>query len=174
LRGFLIIASAAAFLTLGLVGILLFVRGPADRLGGDSQRVFDEMHSAYGRVRLPPGYILVHVESRGGIGLFQDQGPYEERVYTVENVPHIGDTFQAALAAAGFRIEPHNRCAFDARRGRVLLIVEYFRTPEPPIDYNGRPQCPSTSRPPRVYAWTILSEANEGPQPTATQARRSP
>jgi hypothetical protein len=171
-RGVLVFASTVGFLTLLLVGILLVVLRSAHQVGGETQRVFDEMHAAMARVRLPPGYTLVHVDRGGSIGIFQDQAPYEERVYAVDHAPSTTDPLRAALEAAGFTAERPFECSFSAQRGRVDIFVVYDRTPQPPAVDHGQ-HCPSPTWP-HVYAWTLLSEAQHPQQPTATKAIGSP
>jgi hypothetical protein len=168
----LIFASAVGFLTLLFVGILLAVLRGAHQASGETQRAFDEMHAAIARVRLPPGYTLVHVDRGGSIGVFQDQAPYEERVYAVDHAPHATDPLRAALVAAGFTAEQPFECSFSAQRGRVDMFVVYYRTQQPPAADHGQ-HCPSPTWP-HVYAWTLLSEAQGGQPPTATTTIGSP
>jgi hypothetical protein len=171
-----IILAAGILVLAGLLAVTLAVllRHTTKVVGGDpskTQAVFREFQSAVKRLRLPDGYTLIHIERGGSVGgLFNDQSPYELRMYSADARSSAVEELKKAMATAGFTVKPGFRCSFDARRGPIVWFVVFQRSAEPYSNDQGG--CPSETWP-HVYAWTVLYQASdEGPQPPSPRSTR--
>jgi hypothetical protein len=119
----------------------------------DAQPVFAEMDAAFGRVRLPDGYVVVRSERQGGYYGLGYQSPGEFRVYAVPRGSGEAE-LKGALESAGFSISQDDACTIIADRGSITLYIEFHRNPAESIDITGM-QCSPTSWP-TAYVWVAI------------------
>jgi hypothetical protein len=153
LRVFLIVVGAligGLLLLVGIVVLLFTLRNVKAKR--DAQPVFAEMDAAFGRVRLPHGYVVVRSDRQGGYyDLFGYQSPGEFRVYAAPRGSGVAE-LKAAIQSAGFSIGQDYACTLIADRGPVTLYIEFHRyDPAVSLDITGV-QC-SPSSWPNVYVW---------------------
>ena len=152
LRVFLLVVGAAIGGLLLLVGIVvLFFTFKNVQAKRDAQPVFAQMDAAFGRVRLPEGYVVVRSDRQGGYySLFGYQSPGEFRVYAVPRSSRVVDELKAAIQSAGFSISQDYACTLIADRGPVTFYIEFHTNPADSIDIGSH--C-SPELWPHVYVW---------------------
>jgi len=153
LRVFLLLVGGviAGLLLLAAIVVLVFTLRNV-KAHREARPVFAEMDAAFGRVRLPDGYVVVRSDRQGGYyGLFGYQSPGEYRVYAVPRDSRIADQLMAAIQFAGFGINQAGECTFWADRGGVTLFVEFHSDPAKSIDIVGSHCSPELWS--HVYVW---------------------
>jgi len=140
-----------------VVGGLLLVALPITPIRHTKDKhAFAAMEGAFGRVRLPDGYVLVRSERQGSCDVFGCYGITGEfRVYAVPRDSGAPDELVSALEAAGFIVGQNYQCTIIADQGSIDLYLEFHSKPER-IDVP-QPVC-GTGVWPHVYLWVEITD----------------
>src|SRR5438876_10738439 len=115
LRVFLLVVGgliAGLLLLAGMVVLLFTLKNVKAKR--EAQPVFAQMDTAFGRVRLPDGYVVVRSDRQGGYyDLLGYQSPGEFRVYGAPLGSRVAE-LKAAIQSAGFTISQDYACTLIA------------------------------------------------------------